>query len=70
MKLELPPLRPPPQARSAANPLAGHAAATAHERPDLGRNLTDGLLEFLGRAIVTGRFDDAPFPIEEELVRR
>ncbi len=34
-----------------------------------GRNLTYGLLEVLGRAIVTGRYDDAPFPTEAELAK-
>ena len=32
-----------------------------------GRNLTYGMLEALGRAIVTGRYDAAPFPTEAEL---
>jgi DNA-binding FadR family transcriptional regulator len=38
-------------------------------QPDLGRNLTYGLLDALGRAIVTGRYDSAPFPTEAELAR-
>lgn len=36
-------------------------------RSGLGRNLTYGLLEHLGRQIVTGVFTDAPFPTEAEL---
>src|SRR4028119_2463017 len=35
-----------------------------------GRNLTYGLLDSLGKAIVTGRYDDAPFPTEAELARQ
>jgi DNA-binding FadR family transcriptional regulator len=34
-----------------------------------GRNLTYRLLELLGRAIVTGRYDDAPFPTEADLAQ-
>jgi DNA-binding FadR family transcriptional regulator len=40
------------------------------ERPELGRNLTYGLLDSLGRAIVAGEFEREPFPVEAELVRR
>lgn len=36
-------------------------------RNALGRNLTYGLLDFLGKQIVTGVYDDAPFPTEAEL---
>ncbi|MES1973832.1 MAG: FadR/GntR family transcriptional regulator [Pseudomonadota bacterium] len=39
-------------------------------RPQLGRNLTYGLLDSLGRAIVTGHYDDKPFPTEAELARQ
>lgn len=35
-----------------------------------GRNLTYGLLDEIGRAIVTGRFDDAEFPTEAELAKQ
>lgn len=35
----------------------------------LGRNLTYGLLDRLGRAIVTGAFDDRDFPTEADLSR-
>jgi DNA-binding FadR family transcriptional regulator len=34
-----------------------------------GRNLTYGLLDALGSAIVTGRYDEAPFPTEADLAR-
>lgn len=39
-------------------------------RPELGRNLTYGLLDTLGRAIVTGRYESEPFPTEAELARQ
>ena len=39
-------------------------------RPELGRNLTYGLLDNLGRAIVTGRFERQPFPTEAELAKQ
>src|SRR5690606_27453238 len=42
----------------------------AELRLNLGRNLTHGLLDALGRAIVTGRYDDGPFPTEAELARQ
>jgi DNA-binding FadR family transcriptional regulator len=35
-----------------------------------GRNLTYGLLDSLGRAIVTGRYDDRQFPTEAELAKQ
>lgn len=35
----------------------------------LGRNLTFGLFERLGRAIVAGHYDQAPFPTEMDLAR-
>ena len=34
-----------------------------------GRNLTRSMLETLGRAIVVGHYDDAPFPTEADLSR-
>lgn len=37
---------------------------------DLGRNLTWGLQEVLGRAIVIGDYRDRPFPTEAEIVRQ
>ncbi|HEY0623950.1 FadR/GntR family transcriptional regulator [Sphingomonas sp.] len=39
-------------------------------RPELGRNLTYGLLDNLGRAIVTGRFEQESFPTEAELAKQ
>ncbi len=39
-------------------------------RMSLGRNLTHGMLDRLGREIVTGAFDDAPFPTESDLAKR
>jgi DNA-binding FadR family transcriptional regulator len=36
---------------------------------ELGRNLTYGLQEVLGRAIVTGYYDDRSFPNEADIVR-
>jgi len=38
--------------------------------PGGGRNLTYGLLEALGKAIVTGRYDGQHFPTEAELARQ
>jgi DNA-binding FadR family transcriptional regulator len=42
----------------------------ADVRPQLGRNLTYGLLDSLGRAIVTGRYEREPFPTEAELAKQ
>jgi DNA-binding FadR family transcriptional regulator len=39
-------------------------------RSALGRNLTYGVLEVLGRAIVTGGFDRTPFPTEADIAAR
>lgn len=38
-------------------------------RSELGRNLTLGMLDTLGRAIVTGRYETRPFPTEAELAK-
>lgn len=38
--------------------------------PEIGRNLTYGLVDSLGRAIVTGQFDGKPFPTEAELAKQ
>ena len=46
------------------------SSPSASDRPQLGRNLTYGLLDSLGRAIVTGRYDDAAFPTEAELAKQ
>lgn len=42
----------------------------ADARVDLGRNLTHGLLDALGRAIVTGYYDKRTFPTEAELAKQ
>jgi DNA-binding FadR family transcriptional regulator len=43
----------------------------SHElRPQLGRNLTHGLLDVLGRAIVTGGYGQQSFPTEAELAKQ
>jgi DNA-binding FadR family transcriptional regulator len=39
-------------------------------RPPLGRNLTHGMLDSLGRAIVTGHYRDTIFPTEAELTKQ
>ena len=43
---------------------------TEDSRPQLGRNLTYGMLDSLGRAIVTGRYEREAFPTEAELARQ
>ncbi|UYY60072.1 FadR/GntR family transcriptional regulator [Sphingomonas sp. S2-65] len=43
---------------------------SADERPQLGRNLTYGMLDSLGRAIVTGRYEQEAFPTEAELAKQ
>lgn len=35
-----------------------------------GRNLTFGMLDMLGRAIVTGHYDEIPFPTEADLAKQ
>ncbi len=40
------------------------------DQPKLGRNLTYGLLNNIGSAIVTGRFERAAFPTEGELAKQ
>jgi len=42
----------------------------ASEPLQLGRNLTHGLLDALGRAIVTGEFNETSFPTEADLARK
>lgn len=39
-------------------------------RPRLGRNLTYGMLDSLGRAIVTGHYEHEAFPTEAELAKQ
>jgi len=41
----------------------------AANRHELGRNLTHGMLDTLGRAIVTGRYEQRPFPTEAEIAK-
>lgn len=43
---------------------------TRELRPMLGRNLTHGLLDVLGREIVTGRYGQQSFPTEAELAKQ
>ncbi len=50
--------------------LASELTLDGAGRPELGRNLTYGLLDNLGRAIVTGRFEREPFPTEAELAKQ
>lgn len=54
-----------------ARPLRGNPKPTrstaAAVRKSLGRNLTHGMLDRLGREIVTGRYDQLPFPTEAAL---
>lgn len=42
----------------------------ADVRIQLGRNLTHGMLDALGRAIVVGRYDQGAFPTEAELAKQ
>ena len=42
-------------------------AQPSEVRTSLGRNLTYGMLDHLGKVIVTGGYDDRPFPTEAEL---
>lgn len=44
--------------------------AKRESAPPPTRNLTYGLLDVLGKAIVIGRYDAAPFPTEAELARQ
>ena len=45
-------------------------AASLQASASAGRNLTYGLLDALGRAIVTGRYDDSQFPTEADLAKQ
>ena len=45
-------------------------AAAGSLEPGLGRNLTYGMLESLGRAIVTGAYAGRPFPTEADLAQQ
>ena len=53
-----------PPAHAEMSRMAGYS-----KRPMLGRNLTFSLLDNLGRSIVTGHYDDKPFPTEAELAK-
>jgi DNA-binding FadR family transcriptional regulator len=44
--------------------------ASAHLRTQLGRNLTYGLLDALGRSIVIGHYDKQAFPTDAELAKQ
>jgi DNA-binding FadR family transcriptional regulator len=51
--------------------MANHPNPGADEaRSLLGRNLTYGMLDSLGRAIVTGRYENEAFPTEAELAKQ
>jgi len=50
--------------------VAGTNGKTAKDAKGGGRNLTFGMLDQLGRAIVTGRYDNERFPTEDELTAR
>lgn len=54
----------PPQI---SDPVAMNTSAPRDMRASLGRNLTHGMLDLLGRAIVTGSYDGKRFPTEAEL---
>lgn len=41
-----------------------------NEPSGMGRNLTYGMLDMLGKAIVTGQYDDRPFPTEADLAKQ
>lgn len=44
--------------------------AVRSEPAGVGRNLTYAMLDSLGKAIVTGRYDNSPFPTESDLARQ
>jgi DNA-binding FadR family transcriptional regulator len=60
--------------RQAHESIAGrfpvHEANPAEARTRLGRNLTYGLLDALGRSIVIGNYETRTFPTEAELARQ
>lgn len=49
---------------------ADYPADPSEVRTGLGRNLTYGMLDTLGRAIVHGRFEERSFPTEGELAKQ
>ena len=46
------------------------ATLPSEMRTSLGRNLTYGMLDVIGRAIVIGDYDNVAFPTEAELARK
>jgi len=46
------------------------AVAEMNMSSAMGRNLTYGMLDMLGKAVVTGQYDNQPFPTEAELARQ
>jgi DNA-binding FadR family transcriptional regulator len=61
-----------PRERSITKPMASGFSSIdgGDSRALLGRNLTYGMLDSLGRAIVTGQFDQRSFPTEAELAKQ
>lgn len=57
-------------ARGKEADVEGIGAGEFVSRGELGRNLTFGLQEVLGRAIVIGSYRDRPFPTEAEIVKQ
>ena len=49
---------------------AGNTGRETLARNMIGQNLTYAMLDALGKEIVTGVYDDRPFPTEAELARR
>ncbi|MEH3034871.1 MAG: FadR/GntR family transcriptional regulator [Sphingomonas adhaesiva] len=47
----------------------GHTTSDRALQHDLGRNLTHGMLDTLGKAIVIGRYETRPFPTEAEIAK-
>jgi DNA-binding FadR family transcriptional regulator len=60
--------------RTALRPSEGLSTVSARDpvevRTQLGRNLTYGMLDALGRSIVIGTYDKHPFPTEAELAKQ
>jgi DNA-binding FadR family transcriptional regulator len=53
-----------------AREASGLAVTIQARRSGLGRNLTQGMVDDLGRAIVVGDYDSATFPTEAELAKQ
>jgi len=58
------------RAQFAGVAFAGAPGKGGQERPQLGHNLTFGLLHAIGGAIAAGDYDDKPFPAEAELAEQ